>query len=270
MAYFTTSDNCKLYYEEHGKGKAVVFIHGWSCNRHYFKKQLPVFRDRCQVLSYDLRGHGDSERPEHGLTLARFAMDLKELIEDRQLKDVTLIGWSMGVHIIYEYISLFGCANLHKVVLIDMTAKMVTDENWDHGLFGDYPLQAGVKYLEEIAEYWDGVAECFVPAMFRDGYPHLEEIEWTLKQAKKNTMHVMMSMWLAIIQKDYRDMLPSIVIPALITYGTAKSLYTPENSVWLKEHIKGSQLEGFNGGHIHFLEDAEAFNKKVMEFIGLA
>ena len=71
--------------------------------------------------------------------------------------------------------------------------------------------------------------------------------------AKKNTPHVMVNMWLAIVQKDYRDMLDKITVPALITYGAKESLYKPENSQWLKDNIKGSQLAAFNGGHIHFL-----------------
>jgi non-heme chloroperoxidase len=268
MPYFATEDNCKLYYEEHGDGKAVVFIHGWSCNRHYFRKQLPVFQDHYRVLSYDLRGHGDSDRTEYGLTLAQFAKDLKDLIAYRGLKDVTLIGWSMGVHIIFEYIAQYGCENLSHLVLIDVTAKMMTDEKWTYGLFDNYDRKAAMEYLEDIAKCWDHVAEGFVPAMFADGYPMKEDVEWTLAQAKKNTPHVMVNMWLAIVQKDYRDLLPKITVPTLITYGAKKSLYCPENSQYLQEKIKNSELAAFNGGHIHFMQDSDHFNKVVMDFIG--
>lgn len=268
MPYFATEDNCKLYYEEHGNGKAVVFVHGWSCNRHYFKKQLPAFFDNYKVLSYDLRGHGDSDRPEYGLHLTQFAKDLKDLIAYRGLKDVTLIGWSMGVHIIFEYIKQYGCENLSNLVLIDMTAKMVTDENWKLGLFGDYDRKAAMEYLEEITRCWDSVAEGFVPAMFGENYPIKEEMEWTLAQAKKNTTHVMVNMWLAIVQQDYRDLLPKITVPTLITYGAKESLYYPDASEYMNKNIKDSKLAAFDGGHIHFMQDADNFNKVVMDFIG--
>ena len=66
MPYFATEDNCKIYYEESGEGEAVVFVHGWDCNRHFFKKQIPEFAKNYHVLAYDLRGHGDSDRPEKG------------------------------------------------------------------------------------------------------------------------------------------------------------------------------------------------------------
>ena len=268
MPYFATQDNCRLYYELRGEGKAVVFIHGWDCNRHFFKKQVPEFAKKYNVVSFDLRGHGDSDRPEKGLYLARFAADVKELIEYLNLKDVVLIGWSMGVHIILEYINNYGCENISKVVLIDMTAKMVAEpnEDWPHALFQNYTRADGMAYLEQIAQNWDAVAEGFVPAMFSTG-PCQDEIPWVLEMAKRNTTHVMVNMWLAIIQKDYRDMLDKVTVPCLITYGELESLYHPENSVWLQEHIPGSELAGFNGGHIHFLQDPENFNKRVMEFI---
>ena len=140
MPYFATSDNCKIYYEEHGKGKPVVLIHGWSCNHHYFKKQIPVFAEKYKVVTLDLRGHGDSERPEHGLTMPRFAQDVHELIDYLELKDVTLLGWSMGAEIIFEYVKQYGCDNLAKIVSVDMSAKIMAeaDEDWPHAVFGKY------------------------------------------------------------------------------------------------------------------------------------
>ena len=268
MSYFATEDNCRIYYEESGEGEAVVFVHGWDCNRHFFKKQIPEFAKKYHVLAYDLRGHGDSDRPEKGLYLAQFARDLKDLIENRGLKNVVLIGWSMGVHIIWEYISHYGCENLKKVVLIDMTAKMMAEpeENWPHTIFDSYTRADGMAYLEQCAQNWDSCADEFVPAMFSDG-PCQDEIPWVLDMAKRNTPHVMVNMWLAIIQKDYRDMLKDIKVPCLYTYGARKSLYTEENAKWLEENIPDCRIAAFDGGHIHFLQDAENFNKVVMDFI---
>jgi pimeloyl-ACP methyl ester carboxylesterase len=102
--------------------------------------------------------------------------------------------------------------------------------------------------------------------MFSDG-PAQDLVPWVKEMALKNTPHVMVEMWLAIIQKDYRDMLDKITVPCLYTYGARKSLYTKENAEWLQEHIPNCEIAAFDGGHIHFLQDAENFNKVVMEFI---
>lgn len=268
MPYFATSDNTKIYYDEYGTGENIVFIHGWDCNRHFFKKQIPVFAEKYHVLSFDLRGHGDSERTEKGMNLTRFATDVKELIENRGQKNVVLIGWSMGVHIIWEYIKNFGCDNLKKVVLIDMSAKMMADaaEDWPHTIFDSYTRADGMAYLEKCANDWPGCVDDFVPAMFSDG-PCQDLIPAVKREALKNTPHVMVEMWLAIIQKDYRDMLSQITVPCLYTYGSRKSLYTKENAEWLQAHIPDCEIAAFDGGHIHFLQDADKFNKKVLDFL---
>ena len=269
MPYFATSDNCKIYYEERGTGKPVVLIHGWSCNHHYFKKQIPVFAEKYKVVTLDLRGHGDSERPEHGLTMPRFAQDVHELIEYLGLKNVTLLGWSMGAEIIYEYVKQFGCDNLEKIVSVDMSAKIMAeeDENWPHAVFGKYTREDTLAQLDAIATDWSAVAEGFVPAMFGDG-PGQEEIPYILNETLKNTPHVMSTMWVAIMVNDYRKVIETISVPTLITYGTHTSLYSPENSFWLEEHIEKGKAMGFDGGHIHFLQDSDNFNKAVMDFIG--
>lgn len=269
MPYFATSDHCKLYYEEYGEGQAVVLIHGWSATHHFFEKQIPLFREKYKVLCYDLRGHGDSERPEYGLYMTRLAQDLKELITFRGLKNVVLVGWSMGVHIIFEYIRNYGCDNLSKLVLIDMSARLLEDPetNWPHVHMGKCDRSDVMNSLEYIIKDWGALLEVYIPVLFGDG-PCQEEIPWVISQAKRNSLHVMASLSLSMYQQDYRDMLDKITVPALITYGRCPSLYTRESSEYLKEHISQATIASFNGGHIHFRQDPEHFNQVVTEFIG--
>lgn len=271
MPYFCTEDNCKLYYEERGEGKAVVFVHGWDCSRHHFKKQVPVFREKYKVLSYDLRGHGDSDRTTKGLTLEQLAKDLKQLIEYKGLKDVTLIGWSMGVHIIWEYIKQFGCDNITKCVYIDMTPKFITDDEWDFGLFRKYSRKDAMEFIYDMAKDWDAVVDGFIPAIFaKEGFENkYGDLEWAFVQARKNSTHVMMSLWLSMAMQDYRDVLPKITVPTLITYGAQSALYCAENSEYQQKNIKGSKLLAFEGcGHALHIEDPEKFNREAMAFIG--
>lgn len=269
MPYFATNDNCKLYFEEFGNGRPIIFIHGWDCNHHFFDKQVPALREHFRVINYDLRGHGASDRPETGLTLDQFAEDLKQLMEYLMVEDAVLIGWSMGVHIIFEFIKKYGCDLISKVVLIDMTAKMMAeeDENWPYTLFGKYDRADALDFLEQIANDWISVTKGFVPAMFANDEAFQSDIDWVLNNAAKNTIHVMVNMWLAIIQKDYRDMLDQVTVPALVTYGTEPSLYSPENSIWLQDHLPHGKAIGFCGGHIHFRQDVDKFNQELIKFI---
>ena len=115
------SDNepVNIYYEDLGKGKPVVFIHGWPLSGsmwEYQLTQLPQQGLRCIV--YDRRGFGKSDRPFAGYDYNTLAGDLKALLDALDLQDVTLVGFSMGGGEIAKYFSLYGGSRVSKVVLI--------------------------------------------------------------------------------------------------------------------------------------------------------
>lgn len=270
MPFFATEDNTKLYYEEYGEGKTVVFVPGWDCSHHHFRRQIPEFRKNFHVLAYDLRGHGDSDRTEYGLTLPQLAKDLHDLIEFTGVRDVTLVGWSMGVDIIWEYVRHYGEEYLSRLVFIDQSPKMLTDDTWSWGFTGSYSLEASAQFLVDIATDWNAATEGFVPALFAtEGFTNENgDFEWALEQARKNTPHVMINLWLAITLADYRDVLDTITIPTLITYGKYSAMYSVEAQQYVHEHIANSTLQEFTGGHALHIEDYEHFNSVVKEFIG--
>lgn len=270
MPFFITDDNVKLYYDDRGAGKPVILIHGWSCSRHHFKKQVPELKKNYRVITYDLRGHGDSDAPEKGLTLPRFANDLKQLIEHLELKDVSLVGWSMGTSIIFEYVKQYGCENLGKLCLIDMTPKLITDDEWKIGLYGDFDLAANLDVLNTLTSNWDEFSQVFIPGVFsKKGCKNEEDLNWMLQEVKKNTIHVLVNMWIAMAVSDYREVLPNISVPCLITYGEESCLYLAENSKYMNDKISNSTLDAFPGcGHALFFEDPDKFNKDLVEFLG--
>ena len=267
MPYFVTEDNCKLYYEEHGSGKPVIFIHGWGCNRHYFKKQYPAFEQHFKVLRYDQRGHGDSDRPEQGLTIPQLAKDLRQLIEFCGYEDVTLIGWSMGFTVLCEYLRTYGYDRVSKAVIIDMTVKEMVDEDegWPHLMDGKFNRKDCLDYLVYLLTDFDSAAKEFIDVMFGDG-PCQEEKPWVLREVNKNTLHTMIHLWCSLTSMDFRDFVSTIPIPCFYAHGAVKSMYSPEYAQWLTSQIPNCREESFNGGHILFLQDAEHFNRSVIDF----
>ena len=95
MESFITSDGVNIYYELKGEGVAIVFIHGFTEDHNSFRIQQRVLSKKYKVITYDLRGHGMSDRIDHGLDMERFAIDLRELIDYLKLGKVMLVGWSM-------------------------------------------------------------------------------------------------------------------------------------------------------------------------------
>lgn len=90
-------DGTKLAYEERGRGEpAFVFVHGWTCDRSFFAPQAEHFARRHRVVSVDLRGHGESDKPEETYAIATFADDIAYLIERLGLGRAVVVGHSMG------------------------------------------------------------------------------------------------------------------------------------------------------------------------------
>ncbi|QGU94565.1 alpha/beta fold hydrolase [Clostridium bovifaecis] len=269
MSYFLTSDNTKIFYNEAGNGRPVVLIHGWSCSHLHFQNQINELSRNYRVIYYDLRGHGISEVTDYGLTLPRFAQDLKELIEHLNLKDVTLVGWSMGTSIIFDYVKQFGCANLYKLCLIDMAPKIITDETWKYGLYDGFSYEDNLNTMVDLNANWHKFAEGFIPAIFaKSGCRDKNILDWAFEQAFKNSPHVMIRMWVSMSSQNYLPVLSKITVPTLITYGAESFLYSNKNSEYMNREIPNSRLVSFpRCGHALFMEKPEMFNEELIKFI---
>jgi pimeloyl-ACP methyl ester carboxylesterase len=99
----TSPDGIPLAFEAHGAGTpALVFVHGWSCDRSYWRGQLRPLAVRHQVVGVDLAGHGESGAGRRDWTMAAFGEDVVAVVEQLGLDEVVLIGHSMGGDVIVE------------------------------------------------------------------------------------------------------------------------------------------------------------------------
>jgi non-heme chloroperoxidase len=113
------SGSIDLYYEDHGSGRPVVLIHGYPLSGKAWDKQVPVLLDDGRrVITYDRRGFGRSSQPASGYDYDTFASDLRVLLETLDLRDVTLVGHSMGTGEVTRYLGRFGSERVARGVLI--------------------------------------------------------------------------------------------------------------------------------------------------------
>jgi len=90
-------DGVRLAYQETGSGQpALLFVHGWGCDRSDFAPQMEHFGGRHRVVAVDLRGHGASDKPEQEYTMSALASDVGWLCEQLELARPVLVGHSMG------------------------------------------------------------------------------------------------------------------------------------------------------------------------------
>ena len=88
------------------------------------------------MVAVDLRGHGESDKPKHGQTLARLGQDTRELLELLDLQDVVLVGHSMGVSVALAMFTISGFDRIQRFASIDQSPKIINDETWGWGVKG--------------------------------------------------------------------------------------------------------------------------------------
>jgi pimeloyl-ACP methyl ester carboxylesterase len=102
-ATFTAPDGTPIAFESHGTGDpALVLVHGWSCDRSYWKEQVAPFSRDFRVVTVDVAGHGESGVGRHAWTIASFGADVAAVVEGLGLERVILVGHSMGGDVILE------------------------------------------------------------------------------------------------------------------------------------------------------------------------
>lgn len=113
------SADIELYYEDHGSGSPVVLIHGYPLSGASWERQIPALLDAGhRVITYDRRGFGKSSQPTTGYHYDTFAEDLRHLVSHLKLKDLSLVGFSMGGGEVARYLGKYGTNGVHKAVII--------------------------------------------------------------------------------------------------------------------------------------------------------
>src|SRR5262249_48900566 len=107
----------ELYYEDHGAGKPVVLIHGWPLSGAFWEKQvLALVSGGHRAITYDRRAFGQSSKPAVGYDYDTLVEDLHKLLLKLDLRDVTLVGYSMGGGEVAHYLGKYGSERVRKAV----------------------------------------------------------------------------------------------------------------------------------------------------------
>ena len=132
MPYVTMSDGAEIYFEDWGNGPPIVLSHGWPLNSASWESQmLHLASHGFRVIAHDRRGHGRSTRSWNGNEMNTYADDLATLIDQLDLRDVMLVGFSTGGGEVVRYIGRHGGDRVARVALVSAVTPMMlrTDDN---------------------------------------------------------------------------------------------------------------------------------------------
>ncbi len=268
MAFVTANDGVRLDYEEKGRGKPLVLIHGWSCSGAFFRRNVEALAEDFRVVNLDLRGHGGSEKPDHGYRIHRLAKDVRDFLEALDLREATLLGWSMGASVIWAYLELFGDERLSKLVLVDQSPRQYYSPDWKLGQGGCYDAEALAELRTRLEYDPEGVAKGTLAACLTNE-PTEEEERFFVGEMLKSPGWVQGTLMADHTNHDWRDLLPRIGLPTLVLVGRKSKIFPWEGSAYVGEHVPGAETVFLEeSGHMPFWEEAERFNEVVKGFVG--
>lgn len=272
---FVTSDQVRLSYLEAGDGAPLVLIHGWSQTAEQWKFQMQELSASYRCLALDLRGHGASDKPEHGYSVHRLAKDVHEFLTELRLENVTLMGHSMGCSIIWAYWELFGGERLAKLVMVDEAASVVSNPAWSAAELAN---AGGILPPEAVTELCNALAGAdgeaarvnLISGMLTPECP-TDLKQWILACNTRMPLKHAATLLYNHCHQDWRSIIPRINLPTLVIGG--RSSLVPWRSVeWVASQIPNARLEIFEadegGQHFMFLENSQKLNWMVAEFMG--
>ncbi len=268
MPFIETRDGTSLFYNDWGRGRPIVFLHGWTLNSDIWEYQMAPLVDRgVRVIAYDRRGHGRSSQPANGYDFDTLAEDLGTVLERLTLRDVTLVGHSMGAGEIARYLSSFGADRIAGAVLVAPVTPFIlkTDDNPDGvegAMFDAIVAALGAdrpRFLSDGAPAFFGGADKVSPELLRWG------VDIALRASARAAIECVRS----YSRTDFRGDMPAFTVPTLILHGDADASAPLELTARkTAAAIRGSQLTVYAGApHALFLTEKERFNRDLLAFV---
>lgn len=252
-------------YVEAGVGQPLVFLHGWTMDGTIFANQADRLAGEFRCVAPDLPGHGANRTD--GLTIGDAAAELRALLEAEDLRDVILIGWSLGALVAWTHLQACGGDRVRGLISVDMSPKPANEAGWSLGLRGLDP-EACQATTGRFRKHWTASVPAIARGMFagRDG-PRSLLLASTIERIAANDRTAMIAMWESLLAADLRGSVARLPVPMLVAHGRLSRVYGAETAHWLHDSAPHSARREFTmSGHSPHLEEPDAFADAVRDF----
>ena len=250
-------DGIRLYFEDAGRGTPpLLFVHGWTCNHSMLAPQIEAFRGRHRVVAVDLRGHGQSDKPEQAYTMGGFADDLAWLCRELGIERPVVIGHSMG-----GVIALTLAAHHPDVpsAIVTVDSAILPPKALVENLAPFLEALRGSGYREAQRAFISNVL--FIPT---DSAAIREQVIETTTSAPQ---HVMASALENMFAADHAALVAACRVPWLALYAAHINTDLPELRR-LCPHVTTGQTVG--AGHFQQLEVPDQVNAMITRFLAVS
>jgi non-heme chloroperoxidase len=260
-----------LYYEDHGSGRPVVLIHGYPLSGASWEKQtIALVAAGHRVITYDRRGFGKSSQPATGYDYDTFTDDLRKLITTLELRDVALVGFSMGGGEVARYFGKYGSDGVRKAAILGGVPPYLLKAA-DNAEGVDRSVFTGIESAITADRY----------AFFTDFFKNFYNTD-VLRGERISDQAVQASWNVAIGSSatatfecvhtwgtDFRKDLERIDVPTLVMHGEADRIVPMKASgARTAKLIKGARFVEVKGGpHAIGWTHAEIVNAELLKFL---
>jgi non-heme chloroperoxidase len=268
------STDIELYYEDHGSGGPVVLIHGYPLSGASWEKQVPaLLAAGHRVITYDRRGFGKSSQPTTGYNYDTFAEDLHKLVTHLKLRDLSLVGFSMGGGEVARYIGKYGSQGVSKTVIIGGVPPFLLKT-------ADNPEGVDGSVFEGIQKAVAADRYAFFTEFFKNFYntdvflgkrisEQAVQAGWNIAAGASATASLAcVPTW----YEDFRNDLARIDVPTLVIHGDADRI-VPIAAAGQRtaKLVKGARLSIIKDGpHAVSWTHADEVNLELVSFLAKA
>lgn len=266
MPCYHSSDNCDLWYEEQGAGPALMFLHGWCMSSFVWQLQRESFTSRFRVITADFRGHGKSEPGDGCLAFDRLADDIIVLMQQLDLQQLILVGWSMGAEVALA-IAARVPERLSGLVLVSGTPCFTASDDFPHGLNRSESAGLDLMFRRNLTK----ARERFTKRMFMpddlDQHENGRVIGEILKSVPCPDITVISNSLRELAEGDLRALLPGIGTATLIVNGDSDTICLPQASDFMASQLVNSRHVTIKDcGHAPFLTHHKYFDELICNF----
>jgi len=152
---YAVSDGLRVHYKSLGKGrKAVVLVHGWTCDMSVWAAQVAALAGRVRVVVLDLPGHGGSDKPAVDYTMDRFAAAIEAVLKDAGVRRAVLVGHSMGTPVVRQFYRRDPERTLGLVAVDGALRRLISDPEQIRGFVGRFE---GPGYADAVGGMMDAM-----------------------------------------------------------------------------------------------------------------
>jgi pimeloyl-ACP methyl ester carboxylesterase len=277
MAYIKAGEDhagnpINIFYEDWGQGNPVVLIHGWPLDHTMWEHQaIGLAKGGLRVIAYDRRGFGRSSRPWTGYDYDTLAADLNALLEELNLNNVTLVGFSMGGGEIARYLGTYGDARIARVALVSaVTPFMLKTDNNAEGV----PESVFAGMQEGIAKDRFAFLQDFAKAFYGVGalsHPVSQAVlDWHQTVTSLAAPNATRDCATAFAKTDFRADLPAVKVPTLVIHGDKDQTVPIEASgARTAKLIPHAEYKVYKGApHGLFFTDKDQLTADLLGFAG--